>query len=144
MFEITTSIEIEAGPHRVFETFIDFASYPQWNPFIRTLHGSPVEGARLKVVLQPPGGKAMTFRPRVLRTVASEEFRWLGHLLLPGLFDGEHYFRIEPIEEARSRFIHGEIFSGLLVPVMKRSLDGGVRQGFEEMNRALKARVEAQ
>jgi len=63
--------------------------------------------------------------------------------LRPGLFDGEHYFRIEPLSEARLRFHQGEIFTGLLVPLFARSLDGNVRQGFDAMNEALKREAEA-
>jgi hypothetical protein len=36
----------------------------------------------------------MTFRPTVLNAETNRELRWLGHLLAPGLFDGEHSFTI--------------------------------------------------
>jgi hypothetical protein len=37
----------------------------------------------------------------------------LTELLAPGLFDGEHSFRIEPVGPARVRFLHRERFSGM-------------------------------
>ena len=45
----------------------------------------------------------MTFKPRVLNAEPERELRWLGHLLVPGLFDGEHSFTIEPLQENRVR-----------------------------------------
>ncbi|HLE55364.1 MAG TPA: SRPBCC domain-containing protein [Thermoplasmata archaeon] len=61
---------------------------------------------------------------------------------IPGLFDGEHIFEIEPAGAGRTRFVQREVFRGLLVPVLARSLDRDTKRGFEEMNRALKMRAE--
>jgi hypothetical protein len=99
----------------------------------------------LTISIQPPGGssgKGMTFRPTVLVAEPGRELRWMGRLLLPGIFDGEHYFQIEPLGSGSVRFVHGERFSGLLVPLLKSSLAGGTKAGFVAMNEALKARVE--
>jgi hypothetical protein len=63
--------------------------------------------------------------------------------MVPGIFDGEHQFQLEPMGERRTRLIHGEVFSGLLVPLLWQNLDTQTRQGFEEMNNALKNRVES-
>ncbi len=120
----------------------DFAAYPQWNPFIRRVTGEAETGARLKVYLQPSGAKGMSFRPAVLKAEPNRELRWLGHLLVPGLFDGEHIFTIGPMGANRVRFVQREIVKGLLVPLFMRLLEKKTRRGFEEMNRALKARAE--
>jgi hypothetical protein len=66
----------------------------------------------------------------------------LGHLFVPGLFDGEHVFQIEPLGPERVRFVQAERFTGLLAPLMMRFIEPGTSQGFEAMNRALKARAE--
>ena len=92
MKEIHTEIEINASPERIWKVLTDFPAYPEWNPFVREIDGQLVTGAKLKVVLQPPGGKGMTFRPKVLKVEPNREFRWLGQLLIHGLFDGEHFF----------------------------------------------------
>jgi len=84
----------------------------------------------------------MTFRPIVLLAAPNTELRWLGHLLLPGIFDGEHYFKIAPSTPGRVRFTQGEKFSGVLVAFAKGSLDRGTKAGFVAMNVALKARAE--
>jgi hypothetical protein len=82
----------------------------------------------------------MTFKPTVLAADPAHELRWLGRVLMPGLFDGEHGFRLEPTA-AGCRLHHGEEFRGILVPLFKRMLDNTAR-GFTAMNDALKVRVE--
>ena len=142
MKELRIEIEIQASDKRVWQLLTDFASYPQWNPFMRRVVGKPKTGARLDVYIQPSGASGMTFRPTVLKAEPNRELRWLGHLLMPGLFDGEHILTIESLAEHRVRFVQREIFTGILVPLFAHGLDTDTRRGFEEMNRALKARAE--
>ena len=142
MKELCTEIEIQATAERVWQLLTDFPSFPQWNPFIRKATGNIQVGERLEVNVQPSGASGMTFRPTVLKAEPNRELRWLGHLLISGIFDGEHSFAIEPLGENRVRFTQREVFTGLLVPLFARGLDTDTRRGFEEMNRALKARAE--
>jgi hypothetical protein len=143
MHEISTEIEIAATPEQVWSILIDFIAYPQWNPFIRSISGVVKTGERLNIFVQPTGGKGMKFRPTVLVAVPNQELRWLGHFLLPGIFDGEHYFQIEAISPDRVRFIQGEKFSGILVGFAKAKLEGETKSGFIAMNQALKLLAEA-
>jgi hypothetical protein len=142
MKELRTEIEIKASAERVWQLLTDFAHFPQWNPFIRRAHGNLKLGQRLEVNIQPSGANAMTFRPTVLKAEPNRELRWIGHLLIPGLFDGEHIFTIEPLGANRVRFVQREIFSGLLVPLFAKGLDTDTQRGFGEMNQALKAQAE--
>jgi len=140
---LQTEIEINASAKRVWETLTDFASYPEWNPFIRFIRGIPEKGARLEVRIQASGTKGMVFRPTVLVAEAGQELRWLGRLLLPGIFTGEHSFVIQPLADRKVLFQHSELFRGVLVPLLRKSLDRDTKRGFNEMNLALKARAEA-
>lgn len=142
MKELRTEIEIDAPAERVWEVLMDFDSYPAWNPFITSLSGEARPGAKLTARLEPPDGRGMTFRPAVVRVEPSVEFRWLGHFLVPRVFDGEHIFELHPSDDG-TRFVQREEFSGLLVALMLRWIGGNTRRGFEQMNQALKERVEA-
>jgi hypothetical protein len=133
---------IQASPERVWDVLTDFAAYSEWNPFIPRITGSLKTGSRLDVQLQPPGGRCVRIRPTVHAAESPRELRWLGHLGIPGLFDGEHHFRIEAVGADRVRFVQEEQFSGLLAPLVLRFVERGTRQGFEAMNQALKARAE--
>lgn len=142
MRELRTEIEIDAPAERVWEVLMDFDSYPAWNPFITSLSGEARRGATLTARLEPPDGRGMTFKPAVVRVEAPMEFRWLGHFLVPRIFDGEHIFELHP-SDSGTRFVQREEFGGLLVAPMLRWIGANTRRGFEEMNQALKERVEA-
>lgn len=116
MKEIHTEIEINASGERVWRVLTNFTAYPKWNPFVRRLEGEVSVGARLHVYIQPSGGKGMSFRPTVLVAEPNRELRWLGRQWLPGIFDGEHSFVIEPLGERNVRFVRRERFRGLLLP----------------------------
>ena len=139
---LSSEIEIDAPPERVWRFLTDFAAYPEWNPFIQRIAGPLEQGARLEVRIAPPDGRAMTFKPEVQKVEEGRELRWLGRFLLPGLFDGEHSLRIEALPDGRSRFVQSERFSGLLVGLFGGTLDKTER-GFGQMNEALKRRAEA-
>ena len=141
MRQIVTSIEIGAPPEAVWEVFIDFARFPEWNPFMTKLEGTPAQGEKLEVRLDPPGGKAMTFGPIVLRFEEARELRWLGHLLVPGIFDGEHIFELTDLG-GRTRFVQREEFRGFMAPLMLRLVADSTERGFTAMNEALRDRVE--
>ena len=119
--ELYTEIHINAPPERIWRILTDFASYPQWNPFVRRARGKPEKGEQLEVYLQPEGAGGMTFQPRVLTAEPGRELRWRGHLLIPGLFDGEHIFIIEPLVAGDVRFIQREIVTGLLFPLFAQA-----------------------
>ena len=142
MKELRSQIEIEAPAERVWQVLTGFAAYPQWNPFIRRVRGRPEGEERLVVRMQPSGTRGMTFRPTVVKVEPNRQLRWLGHLLVAGLFDGEHIFEIEELDRDRVRFIQREVFKGLLVPLLARSLDRDTQRGFEEMNQALREKAE--
>jgi len=139
---IEAAISIAAKPDQVWGHLTDFAAYPDWNPFVQRIEGSLDVGKRLTVRIVPPGGKGSTFRPRILIVIPGRQLRWVGSLPVPGLFTGEHWFRIEPAAGS-TRFVQGEKFSGLLVPLLGGTLNKA-KAGFEAMNAALKERAEKQ
>jgi hypothetical protein len=141
MRELRREIDIEAPPAAVWAVLIDTRSNSEWNPFMPRLSGELREGAKLEVRIEPPGGRAMSFKPTVLRVEPDRELRWLGRLLVPGIFDGEHILHIEPLDQTRSRFTQAERFSGILVRLFRSTLDK-TELGFEQMNDALKVRAE--
>jgi hypothetical protein len=143
MKELKTSIEINAKPEKVWQVLLDFDNYPQWNPFIKHIQGNPQVGKKIEAKIHPPGQREMTFKPILLVVDTNKELRWLGHLFFPGIFDGEHLFKIEPLEKSKVLFRQEEKFSGILVPVFWKSLHQHTRIGFVEMNQALKERVES-
>jgi hypothetical protein len=103
---------------------------------------SPAEGKNIEVFLQPPGNKGMLFKPKVLKFDARKEFRWIGKLMGGGIFDGEHVFILKDNADSTCIFIQYERFRGILIPLMKKMLEGPTLSGFQQMNEALKKRCE--
>lgn len=140
---IVTEIDIRAPVDRVWEVLTDFPAYPEWNPFITRVDGAPIPHTEMDVTIHPPGRDPITFRPLILHADPEEGLAWLGRLWMPGLFAGLHAFNLEPLDNGRVRLVHSEHFAGFLVPFLWPTLSVYTTQGFEAMNRALKARAEA-
>ncbi|SMP72152.1 SRPBCC domain-containing protein [Anoxynatronum buryatiense] len=143
MKEIRTKIQIHAPVETVWNVLTDVERYPEWNPFIKSLHGNLDEDEIIQVELQLADKKPMIIRPKIVSVQEFQELRWKGRLLLPGIFDGEHIFELSESEDQTTCLIHREKFSGVMVPFLKKLLDVNTLKGFEMMNQSLKKRCEA-
>jgi hypothetical protein len=140
MYTVTNSIDLDATPSRVWNVLTAGQGYPEWNPFIRRLEGPLTRGGKLTVRIAPPGGMPMTFTPTVTDVDPGRRLAWLGHLGIPGLFDGAHSFTLEPLADARTRLVQSESFTGILV-WFSHGLLKKTEAGFQAMNAALKEQL---
>jgi hypothetical protein len=140
--EIKTTIVINASPKQVWEKLTNFEEYPNWNPFIKSIKGNLAVGNTIIVRIEPPEANGMTFKPKVLVYETNKEIRWLGHLLFPGLFDGEHKLELIDNENGTTTFNQSEKFSGILVFLFQKMLDKNTKNGFVLMNQKLKELAE--
>ncbi|WP_317898452.1 SRPBCC domain-containing protein [Aurantibacillus circumpalustris] len=141
--EIKTEILILASPEKVWNILTDFKIYPNWNPFIKFISGDPKAYRSINVTIQPPEKKAMKFSPKVLVYNLNKEFRWKGHFIIPGIFDGEHIFELINNKNGSTTFIQREVFGGILVPLLTKMLDVNTKNGFNLMNEKLKEQAES-
>lgn len=139
---IKTSIVIEGSPELVWAAIAEFDQYANWSPFIKSVQGELKVGEQLEVLIMPEGGDGMKFTPEVLVADSNREFRWIGKLGVQGVFDGEHYFILEKLDDNRTRLLHGEEFSGLLTPIVWRLIADSTLKGFKNHNQSLKMLVE--
>ncbi|GAA2681552.1 SRPBCC domain-containing protein [Nonomuraea recticatena] len=142
MRQISTSIEIHASPQHVWAVLVDFAGYKGWNPFIREGSGQATVGNTLTLRMHPESGKPMTFRPKVVAAEPGRALRWIGHLIVPGIFDGTHEFILTATDNG-THLVQGETFNGFLVPFVGKMI-AGTERNFVRMNEALKKHVEGQ
>jgi hypothetical protein len=140
--EVRTEIEIKSYPESVWKILTDFATYDQWNPFINEIIGLPTEGSKIDISIETPSGKNRKYSPRITKVEEGRELRWFGKSSLPGFLNAEHIFTIEELQPERVRFTQREVFDGLLIRLFGKGLDVDVRQGFQDMNEALKKRAE--
>jgi hypothetical protein len=139
MKNIQTEILINTDITKAWDVLMNFDNYPKWNPFITSISGEPKLGSRLTVSIKPPGGKGMTFKPRVLAFETNKELRWLGHLLFTGFFDGEHKFELIDNGNGTTSFKQSEKFKGMFVGLLNLE---NTQKGFEAMNEKLKEMAE--
>jgi hypothetical protein len=137
---IETDVMIDRSPQAVWQVLTATADYPAWNPEISRLDGPLREGSVIEFAAGT-GPDAMVFHPRILVVRQERELRWKGSVWLPGLFDGEHWFVLEPVGNG-TRFIQGETFTGVLVGRLTRSVLKDTIDSMREMNDALKRRAE--
>lgn len=142
MNKICTDVTIEAPINEVWDLLTDFENYNGWNPFIPVIKGNLEQGSKLDIFLQPPEMKGMSIAPIVTKVEPLREFRWFGNLWVKGIFDGEHVFRLEDLENNRTRMIQCERFRGILAPFILHFVGEKTRKGFESMNDSLKNECE--
>ena len=145
MKEVVTQIQINASPAKVWQVLTANEQWATWNPFITQSSGAIVVGGKITNTMEMKGQKPMTFSPTVLKAdgpssaSGQAELRWLGRLWLPGIFDGEHYFKLEA-KDGGTLFTQGEVFRGILIGMLNMD---DVKASFGELNQALKKKVEA-
>ena len=137
-YHITTSININADLQTVWNTFIQFEDYPNWNSFIKSVKGAIIPGEKINIEID-----GMKFAPRVLSFEKEKELVWLGTMRISRIFDGEHSFRFYENPDGTTSVKHEEHFRGILVPFMKKYLRTTVIEGFKHWNETLKTKSEA-
>jgi hypothetical protein len=133
---ITTHLTISAPVEDLWKTLTDLPAYLTWNPFITAASGTIGAGQRLDLTIQPPGGRALGFKPWVTAVEQHRYIEWLGHLALPGILDGRHSFTLTPMTRGRTLIQQSETFTGVLTP-FTGSMLARTRAGFDAMNVAL-------
>lgn len=138
---ITTEIIIHAPAELVWSVITSLSEYRNWNPFLIRAEGEIRAGAKLRNTMRN-GNSTITFRPIVQQVKRPSYFDWIGHLFIPGIFDGHHYFRIEPLSNDQIKLVHGEHFEGLLSTFIFRKIGNDTRDNFIRMNEAIKIEAE--
>jgi hypothetical protein len=110
-----------------------------WRSLCRAGRAAP--GERIRVRVFRDWRKANTFRPRIVTADPGRELRWHGHVVAPGVFDGERAFELSAVDGG-TRVVQSETFTGLLIPFVGKVIDDTVGR-FHALNQALKRRVEA-
>ena len=141
MKTLHTEISVDAPPAVVWAALVDLPRHQEWNPFIVEAEGEVRVGGPLRLRMTPPGGRTSTLRPRVTELVPDDVLEWLGRVGPRGLFAGRHRFELHATETG-TRLVQHETFTGVLVPLLARSLDGRTLPGLVAMNEALKSRSE--
>jgi hypothetical protein len=132
---------IEASAAEVWAVLADNENWHTWNPAMVESTGKLEAGHRLRNTMALDG-QQFTFKPKVLHVAENEGFSWIGRLVLPGIFDGKHEFRLEALGPDRVKLIEKETFRGLLSTLLLKQIGEQTLQAWRAAHQALKARVE--
>jgi uncharacterized protein YndB with AHSA1/START domain len=114
-----TSVTIRARPEAVWALLTDAAGYPQWNSTVERIDGRIAAGETVTVHAKATPARA--FPLRVTEFVPPQRMVWTGGMPL-GLFTGTRSYTLTPTSEGEVEFAMREEFSGLLAPLITRSI----------------------
>ncbi|MCA9634767.1 MAG: SRPBCC domain-containing protein [Myxococcales bacterium] len=138
MKTFSSSITIDAPASKIWSILTDGAAYPSWNPTVVKVEGTIAAGEKIKVFATISPDRA--FPVKVAEFVPGERMLWSSGMPL-GLFKGERSFDLRPVD-GKIRFEMREVFSGLLSPLIERSIPD-LQPAFDEFAGALKRAAEA-
>ena len=133
------STTIRASAEAVWRILGDTSRWIEWNPTIDEIEGEIALGEKILVRAKISPGRA--FPVRVSGLVPPHLMIWTGGMPL-GLFRGERSFTLEDREDGSCEFTMHEDFTGLLAPLITRSMPD-LQPTFDAFCEALKARAEA-
>ena len=131
---------IRASPGKIWALLTDAAAYSSWNPAVERVEGRIASGEKLTVYPKRKAGRA--FPVRVTEFVPETAMTWTGGMPL-GLFSGVRTFRLTPRGDGLVDFSMREVFSGLLAPLIEKSIPD-LQPAFDEFAAALKKRAEGE
>lgn len=139
MRQYHTEIAINAPVAEVWDVLTEFPAYPTWNPLMGWLTGDFVSGGRIRMFVKPLN---RTFVATLVNVEKHRGFTWIGVHGVTWLLSGEHYYRLEQLDDNSTRLCHGEYFRGLGSGLIGRATLRRMEEAFVQHNLSLKQRVE--
>ncbi|HKP97093.1 MAG TPA: SRPBCC domain-containing protein [Fibrobacteria bacterium] len=142
--KIATEVALQASPDRIWKTLTDFAAYPEWNRFLKSVRGQAAADAALEVDLQfygksSPEKMACT----VTGFIPPKYLSWVWkHKLGAWFLSFEHVFRVKERENGKVIFFQELYCTGLGLKFRRRDVEHRMRLSLDKLNDDLKHRVE--
>lgn len=130
---------IAAPSDRIWALLTDARRFPSWNTTVKSLEGEIALGNKLslRVTLDPK----RAFSPKVTKLDPAREMEWSDGFA--PMFRGIRTFTLTPKGDGTTEFAMREVFSGVMLPMIRKSLpDFG--PAFEAFARDLKRAAEAE
>ena len=141
--EISTEIDIDAPPSKVWEVLADINSWQAWSPIIKKSQGTTAIGSELSVTMigKQKNQDGPTYSPIITDLKEPYYLRWRAHMLAGFVFTNYKILELEA-PSTGTRLTHKELFKGLLAPIFCGQMETGVPPMLRSMNQALKEQVE--
>ncbi|KAG1732632.1 uncharacterized protein EDB91DRAFT_1251684 [Suillus paluster] len=160
VFSASSSCVINAPREVVWEVLMDWKSYKEWNPFVRSQRitdarknllpdETPREGCYLYIspVNIPPSFESTWFPSSAFERITAldhENYRaaWVNIDMPHWLLNAERWQALVEVEGGKTRYETIEVFDGLLAYLIKVFVGNGLKRGFIAMAEGLKSRAE--
>ena len=139
MKSFSTSIIITASADAIWGILTDASRWPDWNTTIDKIEGNIAIGQRVTVYAKASPGRA--FPLKVAEFVPPKRMVWTGGMPL-GLFTGERTYALTRHDDTSFKFSMHEAFSGVMAPLITRSIPD-LQPSFDEFANCLKKQAES-
>jgi hypothetical protein len=116
--ECAITINVRAPAARIWALLTNADDMPRWNSTITRIQGPITQGTKLQLVV--PLAPRRVFKPKVARLDQLHRMVWRDGAA--PMFKGERTFTLTPRDDGSTDFSMVEVFSGLMLPMIKRSL----------------------
>ena len=138
MKNFSVTVSIRSTPERIWALLTDAAEYTRWNNTVEQVDGQIAPGQR--VTIRPKANPGSAFPVKVTAFESPQRMVWTGGMPL-GLFRGERTFMLIPDLNGGTEFSKREEYSGLMAPLICRSIPN-LQPAFDEFAGDLKRAAE--
>ena len=137
-YQVHTEIEIDAPASVVWETLTDFDNY-DWSSSFKGLDKPVAAGAQITATFRMMG-RTQEIEHELINVEPGAQWMWSDTFMM-GMAD-EHLYRVESLDEERSRFVQRDRVHGGAAPILGRMFARNFHKMYLEFNAELKAEVE--
>jgi len=168
LFNVSAQTIINAPLSVVREVLLDFPSYPEWNPFVRSQvitnsrwipidDQTPYENSRVIIKVQipplePPITSSTPSNPLHAQTaydnitnidMDGNRFSWISMVPPKASLDAQRWTALSEVDGGGGTFYESrEVFRGPLASIVLKLYAEGIQAGYDAQTAALKERVE--
>lgn len=143
MQTVTTEIEIQAPPEKVWSLITDIDKWHEWSPIVNASEGQAAVDSTVTITMmgKEAGKDGPKYKPRIIQLDEPNYFHWRAHMMAGFIFTNDKIIELTKTETG-TKVTHKETFKGMMAVLMKKQMDKGVPPMLNAMNDALKKMAE--
>ena len=143
-FKVEHRVGVPASSKAIWDVLSDLPRWKEWNTVYPEIHGLLRIQQKLAIGEAFPGQPDRVIRPMVVDWVPNEQILW-SLSEMGGLVKRIRYIEIEHLNDDDRNCIlsNGEVYDGLLGPMLGQRRRKWLRKGFEQLNADIVSRVQA-
>ncbi len=115
--ECRVTINVKAPASKIWALLTKASDFPRWNSTVTSIEGDIALGQKLKIKVPI---SERTFSPKVTELEPEKRMVWSDGAA--PMFKGVRTFTLRPAADGSTEFEMAEVFSGLMLPMIKGSL----------------------